>query len=169
MRDFLCRLNHLYILYIEPPWGVLARHPWLRAFAQMADPGVIGVGGHEDAAFLASQQGVVTTRLAHGDFLEEEPLPPTRDKEFDLVFNATFDEMDRKRHGFMLDLLARPPLHRLTALFIGRGSATNVANFRTWVEERGLDGRVVGACQSAAQGGSGPTLPVPDRRPDLAE
>ena len=142
-RDLLRRLNRFYLLYIEPPWGVLARHAWLRAFAQMADPAVIGVCGHEDADFLASQSGIVTTRLAHGDFLEEQSLPPARAKEFDLVFNASFDEMDRKRHGFMLDVLARPPLDRVTALFIGRGSAANVATFRTWVAERGLGDRVV--------------------------
>ena len=142
-RDLLRRLNGLYILYIEPPWGVLARHSWLRVFAQMADPAIIGVCGPEDAGFLAGQSGIVTTRLAHGDFLEEQPLPPARDKEFDLVFNASFDEMDRKRHGFMLNLLARPPLDHVTALFIGRGSEANVATFRTWVEERGLDQRVV--------------------------
>ena len=142
-RDLLRRLNRFYILYIEPPWGVLARHAWLRTFAQMDDPAVIGVCGREDADFLAGQSGIVTTRLAHGDFLEEQPLPPARAKEFDLVFNASFDEMDRKRHAFMLNLLARPPLDRVTALFIGRGSEANVATFRTWVEERGLGDRVV--------------------------
>ena len=142
-RDLLRRLNRFYILYIEPPWGVLARHAWLRVFSQMDDPAIIGVCGPEDADFLAGQRGIVTTRLAHGDFLEEQPVPPACAKEFDLVFNASFDEMDRKRHGFMLDLLARPPLDRVTALFIGRGSAANVATFRTWVNERGLGDRVV--------------------------
>lgn len=138
----LRRLNRLYLLYIEPPWGVVMRHSWLRAFAQMADPGIIGVGGEEDANFLAGQPGIVTTRLAHGDFLEEEPLPPARPNEYDLVFNATFDEMERKRHDFMLGLLARPPLHRLTTLFIGRGSLANVDIFRARVRELGLAGRV---------------------------
>lgn len=141
--DLLQRLTRLYLLYLEPPWGVLARHTWLRVFAQLADPAVFGVGGREDAEFLAGQGGIVTTRLAHGDFLEEEAAPPACDKEFDLVFNATFDEMDRKRHAFMLDLLASPPLHRITALFIGRGSAARVATFRSWVEARGLGERVV--------------------------
>lgn len=142
-KDLLRRLNRFYILYIEPPWGVLARHAWLRAFAQMEDPAVLGVCGHEDADFLAGQSGIVTTRLAHGDFLEDQPLPPPRPKEFDLVFNASFDEMDRKRHAFMLNLLARPPLDQVTALFIGRGSAASVATFRTWVAERGLGDRIV--------------------------
>lgn len=141
--DLLQRLNQLYLLYVEPPWGVLARHAWLRVFTLMADPAVFGVSGHEDAAFLAGQGGIVTTRLAHGDFLEEEGAPPVRVKEFDMVFNATFDEMDRKRHAFMLNQLTRPPLHHISALFIGRGSEANVATFRAWVEARGLAERVV--------------------------
>lgn len=141
-ENLLNQLNRSYLLYIEPPWGVLARHAWLRVFARMADPAIFGVGGEEDAAFLADQGGIITTRLAHGDFLEEEPPSPERDKEFDLVFNATFEEMERKRHRFMLDLLGRPPLDRLTALFIGRGSEARVETFRSWVGERGLGGRV---------------------------
>jgi hypothetical protein len=140
--ELLQGLNRLYILYVEPPWGVLARHAWLRAFAQMTDPCVFGVGGDEDAAFLGTQRGVITTRLAHGDFLEDVAVPLGRDKEFDLVFNATFDDMERKRHAFLLDLLARPPLDRMTALFIGRGEPTNVQIFQQEVQQRGLEGRV---------------------------
>jgi hypothetical protein len=138
----LQRVNRLYIVYMEPPWAVLARHPWLRAYAQMEDPAVIGVGGREDEAFLAGQSGIVTTRLAHGDFLEEGDAPAEGKKEFDLVFNGTFDEMERKRHVFLLDLLSRPPLDNLTALFLGRGSAGNIDIFRQRVKERGLDDRV---------------------------
>ncbi len=140
--QLLHRLNRLYLLYVEPPWGVVARHAWLRAFGQLTDPVLFGVAGHEDAAFLESQGGIATTRLCHGDFLEEEDLPPTRGKEFDLVFVATYDEMERKRHGFMLDLLSRPPLTHTTALFIGRGSEQSFDLFRRQVEDRGLGGRV---------------------------
>ena len=140
--NLLRRLNRLYLLYVEPPWGVVARHAWLRAFGQLADPVLFGVAGEEDAAFLESQGGIATTRLCHGDYLEEEDLPPARDREFDLVFIATYDEMERKRHGFLLELLGRPPLERVTALFIGRGSQQNVDLFRTRVEESGLGDRI---------------------------
>ncbi len=138
----LKRLNQEYLIYVEPPWGVLARHTWLRAFAQTADPCIIGAGGHEDAAFLSTQEGIVTTRLAHGDFLEEEEVPSGCNKRFDLVFNATYDDMERKRHRFMLDLLARPPLEHITALFIGRGTQTNVDACKQAVQDRGLSERV---------------------------
>ncbi|KJS03771.1 MAG: hypothetical protein VR65_00200 [Desulfobulbaceae bacterium BRH_c16a] len=141
-RRLLQRLNRLYVLYVEPPWGVLARHAWLRAFAQMADPIMFGVGGGEDAAFLGTQAGVVITRLAHGDFLEEETVPLGQKKQYDIVFNASFDDMDRKRHSFMLDLLARPPLDHITALFIGRGSPSQVETFAGEVRQRGLEHRV---------------------------
>ena len=138
----LKRLNQEYLIYIEPPWGVLARHTWLRTFAQTADPCMIGTGGHEDAAFLNTQEGILTTRLAHGDFLEEEDVPLGCKKRFDLVFNATYDDMERKRHGFMLDLLSRPPLEHITALFIGRGNPTNVDACKQAVQDRGLGQRV---------------------------
>jgi hypothetical protein len=138
----LKRLNQEYLIYVEPPWGVLARHTWLRAFAQTADPCIIGTGGQEDAAFLNTQEGIVTTRLAHGDFLEEEDVPLGGKKRFDLVFNATYDDMERKRHGFMLDLLARPPLEHITALFIGRGDPRNIDACKQAVQDRGLGDRV---------------------------
>lgn len=139
----LRQLSRLYLLYVEPPWGVVARHAWLRAFAQAADPVLFGVAGREDADFLAGQDGIDTTRLCHGDFLEEEALPPLpRAREFDLVVSATFDEMERKRQVFLLDLLALPQLAEVTALFIGRGSPENVGVFRARVAERRLGDRV---------------------------
>ncbi|MFW5811063.1 MAG: glycosyltransferase [Thermodesulfobacteriota bacterium] len=138
----LKRLHQEYLIYVEPPWGVLARHTWLRAFAQTAGPCIIGTGGQEDAAFLNTQEGIITTRLAHGDFLEEVDVPLGHRKRFDLVFNATFDDMERKRHGFMLDLLVRPPLEHITALFIGRGNPGNVDACKQAVQDRGLSTRV---------------------------
>ncbi|GBC63819.1 hypothetical protein DENIS_4817 [Desulfonema ishimotonii] len=135
-------LNRQYFLYIEPPWGVLARHAWLRAFSCLEDPCLFGVGGREDADFLAGQPGILTTPLAHGDFLEDLPPESAGEKQFDIVFNATFDDMPRKRHRFMLTLLSHPLLKDATALFIGRGAEKNVAACRQMIREPGLSDRV---------------------------
>mgnify|MGYP000309587662 CR=1 FL=1 len=139
----LTRLSEQYVIYLEPPWGVLARHAWLRVFSDLADPVVIGAGGPEDCRFLATQPNVLPIPLAHGDYLEpNEDVPLEASKTVDIVFNGLFDDMPRKRHGVVLDLLMRPELNRLTALFLGRGAARNVAAFRRQVAERGLEGRV---------------------------
>lgn len=140
--ELLKAISRLYFLYVEPPWGVLFRHAWLRPFSFLPDPTLFGLNGEEDAAFVRSQPGTLTTALAHADFLEDE-LPPDRrpDKRFDIIFNATFDDMPRKRHARMLELLQDPLLSRAKALFIGRGDPRNVADFRRRIQAAGLSSR----------------------------
>ncbi|MGD2186468.1 MAG: glycosyltransferase [Desulfobacterales bacterium] len=141
--DLLKALNRHYFLYVEPPWGVLFRHAWLRPFADLADPTLFGLNGEEDAAFMRSQPGILTTSLAHADFLEDDPtLDVEAEKRFDLIFNATFDDMPRKRHAFMLELLQQPLLNQTTALFIGRGERHNVDAFKRQIQAAGLSSRV---------------------------
>lgn len=139
----LKRLGRQYLIYMEPPWGVLARHAWLRVFSDLEDPCLVGAGGREDRDFLHTQSGIIAVPLAHGDYLEEDsPLPPAEKKTFDIVFNGLFDDIPRKRHDVLLELLCRPELSGLTALFIGRGAPHNVTAFRQKVVARGLERRV---------------------------
>ena len=141
--ELLKALNRLYFLYVEPPWGVLFRHAWLRPFSTLADPTLFGLNCEEDAAFLRSQPGILTTSLAHADFLEDDNiLDFEKEKRFDLIFNATFDDMPRKRHAYMLELLQHPLLSRTTALFIGRGDRRNVDAFKRQIQAAGLSSRV---------------------------
>jgi hypothetical protein len=141
--ELLKALNRLYFLYVEPPWGVVFRHAWLRPFAGLDDPTLFGLNGEEDAAFLRSQQGSLTTSLAHADFLEDNTaLDFDKEKRFDIVFNSTFDDMPRKRHAFMLELLQHPLLRRTLALFIGTGDPGNVDAFKQQVQVAGLSQRV---------------------------
>ena len=141
--ELLKAINRLYFLYVEPPWGVLFRHAWLRPFSFLADPTLFGLNGDEDAAFLSSQPGILTTALAHADYLEDDPtLDLNQKKQFDLIFNATFDDMPRKRHACMLELLQHPLLSRTRALFIGRGHSHNVEEFKRRVQAAGLSSRV---------------------------
>ncbi len=141
--DLLKALSRFYFLYVEPPWGVVFRHAWLRLFADLADPTLFGLNGAEDAAFLRTQPGILTTTLAHADFMEDDPtLDFEGEKRFDLMFNATFDEMPRKRHAYMLDLLQHPLLNQATALFIGRGDPDNVDDFKRQLQAAGLSSRV---------------------------
>jgi hypothetical protein len=141
--DLLKALNLLYFLYVEPPWGVLFRHTWLRPLAGLEDPTLFGLNGEEDASFLRSQPGILTTSLAHADFLEDvTSLDFDKEKRFDIVFNSTFDDMPRKRHAVMLDLLQHPLLRRRTALFIGTGDPGNVDAFKQQVQATGLSKRV---------------------------
>jgi glycosyltransferase involved in cell wall biosynthesis len=141
--ELLKALNRLYFLYVEPPWGVVFRHAWLRFFADLADPTLFGLNGEEDAAFLRSQPGILTTSLAHADFMEEDQaLDFDEEKQFDLMFNATFDDMPRKRHAYMLELLQHPLLNQTTALFIGRGERGNVDAFKRQLQSAGLSSRV---------------------------
>lgn len=139
----LVELSRRYVFFVEPPMGVVWRHGWWRHFCRLEDPCLFGVGGPEDARFLSTQIGAVPVGLAHGDFLEDEP-PPTRKAPpaYDLVFNATFDDPERKRHGLMLDLLDHPRLRGRTALFLGRGDPEKVRAFQQAVEKRGLSSRV---------------------------
>ena len=141
--ELLKALNRLYFLYVEPPWGVVFRHAWLRPFAGLDDPTLFGLNGEEDAAFLRSQPGILTTSLAHADFLEDDTtLNFDEKKRFDIVFNSTFDDMPRKRHALMLDLLQHPLLRRTLALFIGTGDPRNVDAFKHQIQAAGLSHRV---------------------------
>jgi glycosyltransferase involved in cell wall biosynthesis len=141
--ELLKAINRFYFLYVEPPWGVLFRHAWLRPFSFLADPTLFGLNGEEDAAFLRSQPGILTTALAHADFLEDDPaLDFKPEKQFDLIFNATFDDMPRKRHACMLKLLQHPLLSRTKALFIGRGHPRNVEDFKRQIQAAGLSSRI---------------------------
>ena len=136
-------LDKHYFLYIEPAAGVVYRHTWMRHFARLSDPVLFGLSGKEDAAFHDSQEKILTTHLAHGDYLDPAPEPlPRGEIRHDIVFNATFDEMERKRHHFMLELLGHPELYGRTALFLGRGDEEKVAGFRRDVERAGLSDRV---------------------------
>ncbi|MFP4584526.1 MAG: glycosyltransferase [Desulfococcaceae bacterium] len=141
-RPLLEALSRHYILYVEPPWGVLARHAWLRKFCELERPVLFGLAGAEDRAFLASQPGLAVTALCHGDFLEDEAVPPRESPEFDLIFNATFDDMPRKRHDFFLTLLGDSRLQNVRALCIGRGEMDRVGQFEEKVRTRGLSERV---------------------------
>jgi hypothetical protein len=141
--ELLKALNRLYFLYVEPPWGVVFRHAWLRPFATLTDPTLFGLHCEEDAAFMRSQPGILTTTLAHADFMQDDQtLDFEQEKRFDLIFNATFDDMPRKRHAYMLKLLQHPLLSRTTALFIGRGDARNVDAFKRQIEAAGISSRV---------------------------
>ena len=138
----LRQLSRRYILIVEPPWGVVFRHTWLRKFSVLDDPTVFAVNSTEDSGFLSSQSNTVSYGLAHGDYMVESlEVKPSRVKEFDIVFNATFDEMKRKRHGLMLELLNHDLLKDLRALFLGRGQNAKVDNFREEVRRAGLQGR----------------------------
>ena len=143
-RDLLARISSRYILYIEPPMGIVFRHAWHRHFTAMPDPPLFGLGGEEDRAFVSAQFNAETTPLCHGDYLEDFPdkVAPIAPKRFDVVFNASFDDAPRKRHETMLDLLQHPRLSGATALFLGRGSESNVASFRRRVHESGLSNRI---------------------------
>lgn len=139
----LHELSRRYVLLVEPPWGVVFRHTWLRKFSVLEDPSVIGVDSSEDINFLNGQPRVEPISLAHGDYLPENAqVLPSTDKEFEIVFNGSFDELGRKRHELMLELLTHHLLREVRALFLGRGQEKNVAYFRSLVKRAGLQGRV---------------------------
>ena len=139
----LRQLSRKYLLIVEPPWGVVFRHTWLRKFSVLEDPTIFGVNSAEDISFLGSQAHAVPYSLAHGDYMSDSlEVKPSRIKEFDIVFNATFDEMKRKRHELMLELLNHPLLKDLRALFLGRGQEVKVEHFRNQVKRQGLQHRV---------------------------
>lgn len=142
-EGLLAEIGRSFIFYVEPPMGVVFRHTWLRLFSHGNDPCVFGVGGAEDADFILTQPNTVATHLAHGDYLESgQDSLPADSAVYDLVFNATFDDMRRKRHAHMLDLLLEPRLARFNAVFLGRGSDANVQAFREMVYAKGLQDRV---------------------------
>jgi hypothetical protein len=139
----LTELNRQYFLFVEPVAGVIFRHAWWRYFSTLEDPCLFGVSSEEDATFLQNQPGTLTTSLAHGDFLDNDlSVDIGKEKEFDIVYNATYDEMPRKRQTFMLELLQHPPLRHATALFLGRGKKENVDAFNQQVRQAGLTDRV---------------------------
>ena len=142
-KKLLQKIADSYVLFVEPPMGIVFRHAWWRAFTELADPCIFGLGGEEDRYFIARQANAHVIRLAHGEFLPDvTPPDPAPTKDIDIVFNATFDDMPRKRHIFMLKLLNDPKLATKKALFIGRGSPQNVATFKKEVEHHGLTDRV---------------------------
>jgi len=156
-RDLLAEISQRFVFFVEPPMGVVWRHSWWRFFCALEEPCLFGVGGPEDAAFLMTQDGAVPVPLAHGDFLEDLPEAPTEGpKDFHIVFNATFDDMARKRHSLMLDLLTQPELSGITALFLGRGRPENVALFQRHIADRSLQDRV--AVQANVRRGDVPGL-----------
>jgi hypothetical protein len=143
-RTVLSRISRRYMLYVEPPMGAIFRHLWQRYFSTAEDPVLFGLASDEDASFAARQPNVETTPLAHGDFLEDiEWTDSGKPREYDIVFNSTFDDMLRKRHELMLRLLHHPLLSRARALFLGRGLEDNVDRFRAMVRQFGLEERVV--------------------------
>jgi len=136
-------LSSRYLFYVEPAMGVMFRHGWGRAFGKLHDPCVFGMPGADDRQFLTGQDNIVPVPIAHGDFLEDiDPPPRPTEPRFDLVFNATFDDPARKRHQLMLELLLRPELRQATALFLGRGEESAVADFSRRVQALDLDRRV---------------------------
>lgn len=142
-KELLSKIAEHYILYVEPPMGVVFRHAWWRFFTEQNDPCIFGLGGEEDRRFVNRQANTHVLPLAHGDFLSNEVFPdPKVIKDIDIVFNSTFDDMPRKRHAFMLDLLTDQRLSTKKALFIGRGSDRNVETFKSNVQLKGLADRV---------------------------
>jgi hypothetical protein len=139
----LDEISRDYLLYVEPATGVLYRHTWLRVFSRLSDPCLFGLGGVGDSAFIGSQPNILTTPLSHGDFLEADETPePDGAKRWDVIFNGTFDEMERKRHDLFLWALKQPAMAGTTALILGRGNDENVAAFQKQAAEAGLSDRV---------------------------
>jgi hypothetical protein len=139
----LSRISARYVIFAEPPMGILFRHTWWRHFANLADPCVIGIASPEDRAFLRQQASVEVAPLAHGDFLNDrEPEGAGITKDYAIVFNATFDDMPRKRHELMLELLRHPLLIEAKTLFLGRGRDENIAALERRVRQLGLEKRV---------------------------
>lgn len=143
-KQALKKIADQYVLYVEPPMGVVFRHAWWRVFTELQDPCVFGLGGEEDRHFVAMQANTHVISLAHGDYLRQAAPPdPSTAKDIDIIFNATFDDMARKRHFFMLQLLKDHRLVTKKALFIGRGSEPNVQAFKRMVDTQGLNDRVI--------------------------
>ncbi len=142
-KQVLKTISDRYVLFLEPPMGIVFRHAWWRVFTEFEDPCIFGLGGEEDREFVAIQANTHHLPLAHGEFLAEAaPADSPVAKDFDIVFNATFDDMPRKRHEFMLELLHHPRLLTKNALFLGRGSNYNVESFKNMVVQKGLVDRV---------------------------
>ena len=139
----LGELSERYFIFIEPAAGVFFRHTWWRFLTVSDDPCLIGAASKEDRVFLNGQSGIWTTHLAHADFVEDNAVDlAKRRKRYDIVFNGTYDEMDRKRHLFLLRLLKHPLLEDKTALFMGRGKRENVERFERQIRLDRMDERV---------------------------
>jgi len=139
----LRELSKRYLIYIEPAAGVFFRHTWWRFLTILDDPCLIGAACEEDRAYLNSQNGILTTHLAHSDYIEDSETEGSgHQKRFDVVFNGTYDEMDRKRHLFMLSLLRHPLLQHKTVLFMGRGKNENIERFKQQVRLNRMDERI---------------------------
>jgi len=143
-RQLLQQIARHYVFYLEPPMGVVYRHTWWRIFTELSDPCIFGLGGEEDRHFVASQANTRVISLAHGDYLPDvTPVEQESAKDIDIVFNATFDDMERKRHVLMLELLQDQRLVTKNALFIGRGEQGLVEEFKKTVNRLGLTKRVI--------------------------
>jgi hypothetical protein len=141
--ELLQQLSERYVLYVEPPMGIIFRHAWWRHYSMLADRCLFGIGSEEDGSFLRDQVHVAAIPLAHGDYLDDRlSVTFRRKKVYDIVFNATFDDIPRKRHEFMLTLLQHPLLQSRKALFLGRGQTENVERFQNRVRLMGLSNRV---------------------------
>ena len=140
----LRELGNRYFIYLEPAAGVFFRHTWLRFLTILDDPCLIGTASNEDRAYINSQAGILTTHLAHSDFMEEDDETDGlgHQKRFDIVFNGTYDEMDRKRHMIMLSFLRHQLLQDKTALFVGRGDSYNIERFKQQVQEDHMGHRI---------------------------
>jgi hypothetical protein len=142
LPELLQTISNDYFLYVEPAAGITFRHTWLRLYSRLNDPVLFGLSSHEDRTFIHGQPNTITTRLAHGDYLDTRTEVPLHlKKRFDIVFNNTFDEMERKRHQLMLDLMNHPLLNRIRVLFMGRGTPGNVARFKWEIDKKGLGSR----------------------------
>ncbi len=142
-KKLLQKIAKSYVFFLEPPMGIVFRHAWWRAFTELEDPCIFGLGGEEDRDFIAMQANTHVFRLAHGDFLPDvTPPAPAPAQDIDIIFNATFDDMPRKRHIFMLNLLKDQRLATKKALFLGRGTQQNVQAFSEEVDRHGLTNRV---------------------------
>jgi hypothetical protein len=142
-KELLTKIAEHYVFFLEPPMGIIFRHAWWRFFTELKDPCIFGLGGEEDRRFVSAQANTHILPLAHGDFLSNVvSLDPTIVKDIDIVFNSTFDDIPRKRHNFMLELLTDRRLITKKVLFIGRGSERNVETFKNTVQHKGLADRV---------------------------
>lgn len=142
-QDLLKALSERYVLYVEPSAGIHLRFAWMRNFTKLEDPVVIGAAAEEDRMFLKTQKGIIVTHLCHGDYVDPELVTPVqRDKDFDMVFNSTFDDIPLKRHELLLKCLGAPRLKNSTALFIGRGNDENLRQFEKMTQQYGVTERV---------------------------
>ena len=138
----LTALSRRWLFFVEPPMGLVFRHAWWRRFTELPEPALFGVVDPADLAHLRGQPGARPLALCHGDFLVDEPPPPAQSPRYDLVFNSSFDELERKRHRFFLRLLASPRLAGATALMLGRDRFGRSEDIRREAAALGLSDRL---------------------------